>query len=97
MARADPQTTSDDERPAAIASGPITLDCGCDPTAPSLHIGKQVQILTRRRFQFGRDGDAMRAQWEVWQCAEEEFLNAEGTSQASDFVVVGMAPVPDAW
>lgn len=44
-----------------------------------------------------RDGESMRAQWEVWQCAEEEFLNAEGTLQASDVVVDGLAPVPDAW
>jgi uridine kinase len=44
-----------------------------------------------------RDGESMRAQWEVWQCAEEGFLNAEGTLQASDVVVDGLAPVPDAW
>jgi uridine kinase len=44
-----------------------------------------------------RDGESMRAQWEVWQCAEEEFLNAEGTLQASDIVVDGLAPVRDAW
>ena len=44
-----------------------------------------------------RDGESMRAQWDVWQCAEEEFLNAEGTLQASDIVVDGLAPVPDAW
>jgi uridine kinase len=44
-----------------------------------------------------RDGEAMRAQWEVWQCAEEEFLSAEGTLQASDMVVDGLALVPDAW
>jgi uridine kinase len=44
-----------------------------------------------------RDGESMRAQWEVWQCAEEEFLNAESTWQASDIVVDGLAPVPDAW
>lgn len=44
-----------------------------------------------------RDGDAMRAQWEVWQYAEEEFLNAEGTSQAADITVDGTSRVPDAW
>jgi uridine kinase len=44
-----------------------------------------------------RDGEAMRAEWEVWQYAEEEFLNAEDTLQASDIVVDGLAPVPDAW
>ncbi len=31
--------------------GPLTLYCGFDPTAPSLHIGNLVQILTIRRFQ----------------------------------------------
>lgn len=30
---------------------PVTLYCGFDPTAPSLHIGNLVQILTIRRFQ----------------------------------------------
>lgn len=44
-----------------------------------------------------RDGEGMRAQWEVWQYAEEEFLNAEGTLQAADTVVDGTCPVPDVW
>jgi tyrosyl-tRNA synthetase len=33
------------------AAGPITLYCGFDPTAPSLHMGNLLQILTVRRFQ----------------------------------------------
>lgn len=45
------QTTGDDELRAALDAGPITLYCGFDPTAPSLHIGNLVQILTQRRFQ----------------------------------------------
>jgi len=45
------QTTGDNELRAAIDAGPITLYCGFDPTAPSLHIGNLVQILTQRRFQ----------------------------------------------
>src|SRR5581483_4673677 len=32
-------------------TGSITLYCGFDPTAPSLHLGHLVQILTLRRFQ----------------------------------------------
>ena len=44
-----------------------------------------------------RDGEAMRAQWEMWQDAEEEFLNAEGTLQAADVEIDGTSPVPDAW
>jgi tyrosyl-tRNA synthetase len=36
---------------AAAAQGPLTLYCGFDPTAPSMHMGNLVQILTVRRFQ----------------------------------------------
>lgn len=36
---------------AKATSSPITLYCGFDPTAPSLHLGNLVQILTVRRFQ----------------------------------------------
>ena len=35
----------------ALSAGPITLYCGFDPTAPSLHLGNLAQILTVRRFQ----------------------------------------------
>jgi tyrosyl-tRNA synthetase len=35
----------------ATESGPLTLYCGFDPTAPSLHLGNLAQILTVRRFQ----------------------------------------------
>ncbi len=45
------QTTGDDALRAAIDEGPITMYCGFDPTAPSLHIGNLVQILTQRRLQ----------------------------------------------
>jgi tyrosyl-tRNA synthetase len=36
---------------AAMDSDPITYYCGFDPTAPSLHVGSLVQILTLRRLQ----------------------------------------------
>jgi tyrosyl-tRNA synthetase len=36
---------------AAFAAGPVTYYCGFDPTAPSLHIGNLVQLLTMRRLQ----------------------------------------------
>jgi len=45
------QTTGDDALREALNAGPITLYCGFDPTAPSLHIGNLVQILTVRRLQ----------------------------------------------
>src|SRR5690242_16198698 len=36
---------------AAMAAGPVTFYCGFDPTAPSLHLGHLVQLLTMRRLQ----------------------------------------------
>ena len=36
---------------ADFAKGPVTYYCGFDPTAPSLHFGNLVQIVTLRRLQ----------------------------------------------
>ena len=38
---------------AELAKGPLTYYCGFDPTAPSLHFGNLLQILTMRRIQLG--------------------------------------------
>lgn len=45
------QTTDRDTLAAALDAGPVTFYVGFDPTAPSLHIGNLVQILTARRLQ----------------------------------------------
>ncbi len=34
-----------------LAGDPVTFYCGFDPTAPSLHLGNLVQLLTMRRIQ----------------------------------------------
>ncbi|SDT27052.1 tyrosine--tRNA ligase [Jiangella sp. DSM 45060] len=44
-------STDEQELRSALAAGPVTYYCGFDPTAPSLHIGNLVQILTMRRLQ----------------------------------------------
>ena len=36
---------------SALAAGPVTFYVGFDPTAPSLHVGSLVQLLTARRLQ----------------------------------------------
>ena len=36
---------------AALDDGPLTFYVGFDPTAPSLHLGNLVQLLTARRLQ----------------------------------------------
>ena len=45
------QSTDRDALHDALAAGPITLYAGFDPTAPSLHAGHLVPLLTLRRFQ----------------------------------------------
>ena len=45
------QSTDRDALAAELAAGPVALYCGFDPTAPSLHIGNLVQLLTMRRLQ----------------------------------------------
>jgi tyrosyl-tRNA synthetase len=40
-----------DELRAALKSDRVTVYCGFDPTAPGLHIGNLVQLLTLRRLQ----------------------------------------------
>ena len=44
-------STDEAELKAALAGDPITYYCGFDPTAPSLHLGNLVQLLTLRRLQ----------------------------------------------
>ena len=45
------QTTDATTLDALLLEGPITLYCGFDPTADSLHIGSLVPILVLKRFQ----------------------------------------------
>ena len=45
------QSTDLEALGAALDAAPLTLYCGFDPTAPSLHLGNLSQILTVRRFQ----------------------------------------------
>jgi tyrosyl-tRNA synthetase len=44
-------TTDEAALRADLDAGPMTLYCGFDPTAPSLHIGSLVPLLALRRFQ----------------------------------------------
>ncbi|ADU48074.1 tyrosine--tRNA ligase [Intrasporangium calvum] len=45
------QSTDEAALREALAEGPLTLYCGFDPTAPSLHFGNLVQLVVLRRFQ----------------------------------------------
>ena len=45
------QTTDREQLAAALAAGPVTVYCGFDPTAPSLHAGNLVQLVVLRHMQ----------------------------------------------
>jgi tyrosyl-tRNA synthetase len=47
------QSTDRDALAAELESGPVTIYSGFDPTAPSLHAGHLIPLLTLRRFQQG--------------------------------------------
>ncbi len=44
-------STDEGELEALLSGAPVTYYCGFDPTAPSLHLGNLVQLLTMRRLQ----------------------------------------------
>ncbi|WP_308208909.1 tyrosine--tRNA ligase [Microbacterium sp. IEGM 1404] len=44
-------STDQDELRQLLSGPPIVFYCGFDPTAPSLHLGNLVQLLTMRRLQ----------------------------------------------
>lgn len=44
-------STDEGELKELLSGPPITFYCGFDPTAPSLHLGNLVQLLTMRRIQ----------------------------------------------
>ena len=45
------QSTDEAALRQTLADGPVTLYCGFDPTAPSLHFGNLVQLVVLRLFQ----------------------------------------------
>jgi tyrosyl-tRNA synthetase len=52
IARGLVQDTTDREALAdRLKEGPVTVYCGFDPTAPSLHVGNLIGLLMLRRFQ----------------------------------------------
>jgi tyrosyl-tRNA synthetase len=44
-------STDSEALAAALNAGPLTFYCGFDPTAPSLHFGNLLQLVTMRRLQ----------------------------------------------
>jgi tyrosyl-tRNA synthetase len=45
------QWTGEDDLPGRLRTGPVTVYCGFDPSADSLHVGSLVPLTMLRRFQ----------------------------------------------
>src|SRR5579875_3770451 len=45
------QSTDPDALRRELSTGPMTLYYGCDPTAPSLHVGNLIGLIVLRWFQ----------------------------------------------
>ena len=83
---------------AHLSKGPITLYCGFDPTADSLHVGSLFPLLTLRRFQLaghrpivvlggatGMIGDpSFKAQERALQTPEQVALNLKGIKKVAE-------------
>lgn len=56
------QVTDEKALAERLAQGPISLYCGFDPTADSLHLGHLVPLLCLKRFQLA---GTVRWHWSV--------------------------------
>ena len=85
-------STDLDELRADLSAGMVKLYCGFDPTAPSLHMGNLLQILTLKRFQdaghkpFGLVGGATGMIGDPKDTGERQMNSLETVRQWSDKV-----------
>ena len=87
------QSTDMEALAAATAAAPLTLYAGFDPTAPSLHAGHLVPLLTLRRFQrAGHRPSRGYAEWKRWNSAPylssthgNHYINNYANDVASDY------------
>jgi tyrosyl-tRNA synthetase len=85
-------STDLDELRADLSAGMVKLYCGFDPTAPSLHMGNLLQILTLKRFQdaghkpFGLVGGATGMIGDPKETGERQMNSLETVQQWSDKV-----------
>jgi tyrosyl-tRNA synthetase len=85
-------STDLDELRADLSAGMVKLYCGFDPTAPSLHMGNLLQILTLKRFQdaghkpFGLVGGATGMIGDPKDTGERQMNSLETVQQWSDKV-----------
>ena len=74
-----------------LAAGPITLYCGFDPTADSLHIGNLVPLLALRRFQLAGHHPIVLAGGATGMVGDPSGKSAERNLQSDDQVAHNIA------
>ena len=83
--------TDSDALAQRMAGGPITLYCGFDPTADSLHVGNLVPLLALRRFQLHGHHPIALAGGATGMVGDPSGKSAERNLQADDQVAHNIA------
>jgi tyrosyl-tRNA synthetase len=80
---------------ARLAAGPITLYCGFDPTADSLHVGNLVPLFALRRFQLAGHHPIALAGGSTGMVGDPSGKSAERNLQTDDQVAHNIAAQKD--
>ena len=78
-----------------VASGPVTLYCGFDPTADSLHVGNLVPLLALRRFQLSGHHPIALAGGATGMVGDPSGKSAERNLQTPDQVAHNIASIKE--
>ena len=78
-----------------VASGPVTLYCGFDPTADSLHVGNLVPLLAMRRFQLSGHHPIALAGGATGMVGDPSGKSAERNLQTPDQVAHNIASIKE--
>ena len=78
-----------------LAQGPVTLYCGFDPTADSLHVGNLVPLLALRRFQLAGHHPIALAGGATGMVGDPSGKSAERNLQTPEQVAHNIASIKD--
>ncbi|MDB6035023.1 MAG: tyrosyl-tRNA synthetase, partial [Verrucomicrobiales bacterium] len=76
-----------------MAEKPITLYCGFDPTADSLHVGSLVPLVTLRRFQMAGHHPIAVAGGATGSIGDPSGKSAERQLQTKDMIAANLAGI----
>ncbi len=87
------QSTDEGQLRGALRAAPMTVYCGFDPTAPSLHAGNLVPLFTLRRFQLAGHRPIAVAGGATGMIGDPSGRSSERVLQSQQTIVDNMAAV----